>query len=245
MALCIPFAGLGGLAEEMLVHEHAVAKIRQDVPLDRAALIGCAVTTGVGAVFRTARVEAGSTVGVIGCGGVGLNCVQGAALAGASRIVAIDTNPFKLELARQFGATDVVNASEGDPVEQVRTLLPGGASPAAGVDYAFEAIGTKRTAEAAFAILKKGGTATLIGVMPSGTTIELPGTDFLREKKIQGSLMGSNRFRQDMPRYIDLYLEGRLKLDELVSARIDLDDVNDGFAAMVRGEVARTVIVFG
>ena len=229
----------------MLVHEHAVAKIRQDMPLDRAALIGCAVTTGVGAVFRTARVEAGSTVAVIGCGGVGLNCVQGAALAGASRIVAVDTNPFKLGLATQFGATDVVNAAEGDPVEQVRTLLSGGASPAsAGVDYAFEAIGTKRTAEQAFGMLKKGGTATLIGVMPSGTTIELPGTDFLREKKIQGSLMGSNRFRQDMPRYIDLYLEGRLKLDELVSARIGLDEVNDGFAAMVRGEVARTVIVF-
>jgi S-(hydroxymethyl)glutathione dehydrogenase/alcohol dehydrogenase len=242
---CIPFASLGGLAEEMLVHEHAVAKIRQDMPLDRAALIGCAVTTGVGAVFRTARVEAGGTVAVIGCGGVGLNCVQGAALAGASRIIAVDTNPFKLELATQFGATDVVNAAEGDPVEQVRTLLSGGTSPAsAGVDYAFEAIGTKRTAEQAFGMLKKGGTATLIGVMPSGTTIELPGTDFLREKKIQGSLMGSNRFRQDMPRYIDLYLEGRLRLDELVSARIGLDEVNDGFAAMVRGEVARTVIVF-
>jgi S-(hydroxymethyl)glutathione dehydrogenase/alcohol dehydrogenase len=245
-SVCIPFAGLGGLAEEMLVHEHAVAKIRQDMPLDRAALIGCAVTTGVGAVFRTARVEAGSTVGVIGCGGVGLNCVQGAVLAGASRIVAVDTNPFKLDLARQFGATDVVNASDGEAVEQIRTLLPGGPSPAsAGVDYAFEAIGTKRTAEQAFAILKKGGTATLIGVMPSGTTIELPGTEFLREKKLQGSLMGSNRFRQDMPRYIDLYLDGRLKLDELVSARINLDDVNDGFAAMVRGEVARSVIVFG
>jgi S-(hydroxymethyl)glutathione dehydrogenase/alcohol dehydrogenase len=244
-AACIPFAGLGGLAEEMLVHEHAVAKIRADMPLDRAALIGCAVTTGVGAVFRTARVEAGSTVAVIGCGGVGLNCVQGAALAGASRIVAVDTNPFKLELATQFGATDVVNASDSDPVEQVRSLLSGGASPAsAGVDYAFEAIGTKRTAEQAFGMLKKGGTATLIGVMPSGTTIELPGTDFLREKKIQGSLMGSNRFRQDMPRYIELYLEGRLKLDELVSARIALPQVNDGFAAMVRGEVARTVIVF-
>lgn len=242
---CIPFAGLGGLAEEMLVHEHAVAKIRDDMPLDRAALIGCAVTTGVGAVFRTARVEAGSTVAVIGCGGVGLNCVQGAVLAGASRIVAVDTNPFKLDLATKFGATDVVNPAGADPVDQVRALLPGGASPAgAGVDYAFEAIGTKRTAEQAFGMLKKGGTATVIGVMPSGTTIELPGTDFLREKKIQGSLMGSNRFRQDMPRYIDLYLEGRLKLDELVSARIDLPAVNDGFAAMVRGEVARSVIVF-
>jgi S-(hydroxymethyl)glutathione dehydrogenase/alcohol dehydrogenase len=198
-------------------------------------------------VFRTARVEPGSAVAVIGCGGVGLNCVQGAALAGAARIVAVDTNPFKLELATRFGATDVVDASAADPVEAVRELLPGGpASPAgAGVDYAFEAIGTKRTAEQAFALLKKGGTATLIGVMPGGTTIELPGFEFLREKKIQGSLMGSNRFRQDMPRYIDLYLDGRLKLDELVSARIGLDEVNEGFSSMVRGEVARTVVVFG
>jgi S-(hydroxymethyl)glutathione dehydrogenase/alcohol dehydrogenase len=244
---CLQFAGLGSLAEQVLVHEHAVARIRRDMPLDRAALIGCGVTTGVGAVFRTARVEPGCTVAVIGCGGVGLNCVQGAALAGASRIVAVDTNPFKLELAERFGATDVVDASAADPVDQVRALLSGDApsGAGAGVDYAFEAIGTKATAEQAFAMLKKGGTATIIGVMPTGTTIELPGVDFLREKRIQGSLMGSNRFRQDMPHYIDLYLDGRLKLDELVSRRITLEQVNEGFSAMVRGEVARSVVVFG
>jgi S-(hydroxymethyl)glutathione dehydrogenase/alcohol dehydrogenase len=242
---CGQFASLGSFAEQMLVHEHAVVKIRPEMPLDRAALIGCGVTTGVGAVFRTAAVEAGSTVAVIGCGGVGLNCVQGAALAGASRVVAVDTNPFKLKMAEQFGATDLVDAGAVDPVDAVRSLLPGAAGPrSAGVDYAFEAIGLSQTAEQAFAMLKKGGTATIIGMIRPGSTVQLPGADFLSEKRIQGSSMGSNRFRQDMPRYIDLYLDGRLKLDELVSARIALDDVNDGFAAMTRGEVARSVIVF-
>ena len=244
---CGQFANLSSFAEQMLVHEHAVAKIRDDMPLDRAALIGCGVTTGVGAVFRTARVEAGSTVAVIGCGGVGLNCVQGAALAGASRVIAVDTSPFKLDLASTFGATDLIDASAADPVEQVRALLPGRAGlggPGGGVDYAFEAIGLKPTVEQAFAMVKKGGTATVIGMIPPGTMIDLPGLEFLSEKKIQGSVMGSNRFRQDMPRYVDLYLAGRLKLDELVSARIKLDQINDGFGALTRGEVARSVVVF-
>jgi len=229
---------LSAFAEWMLVHENTLVKIRDDMPLDRAALIGCAVTTGLGAVFNTAKVPPGSSVAVIGCGGVGLNAVQGAAIAGAGRIIAVDTQPWKLELAREFGATDVVNAVYGDPVEQVRELTDGG------VEYAFEAIGLKITAEQSFAMLRKGGTATIIGMIPEGQRIELPGSEFLDEKKIQGSNMGSNRFRIDMPRYVDLYLSGRLKLDELVSRRITLDDVNDGFEAMRRGEVARSVIVF-
>ncbi len=242
-APCGQFASLGSFADQMLVHQNAVVKIRNDMPLDRAALIGCGVTTGIGAVFRTARVVAGSTVVVIGCGGVGLNCVQGAVLAGASRVVAVDTNPLKLKLAETFGATDLVDASAADPVGQVRSLLPG-ARGAAGVDYAFEAIGLKKTAEQAFAMLKKGGTATVIGMIPVGTKVEVEGFELLSEKRLQGSNMGSNRFRQDMPRYIDLYLQGRLKLDELVSARIRLDEINSGFAAMTRGEVARSVVLF-
>ena len=249
-APCGQFANLGSFSERMLVHEHAVVRIRDDMPLDRAALIGCGVTTGVGAVFRTAQVEAGSTVAVIGCGGVGLNCVQGAVLAGASRVIAVDTNPFKLALARTFGATDVVDASASDPVEAVRALFPAAQRPGAlhpavgGVDYSFEAIGKKQTAEQAFAMIRKGGTATIVGVIAPGVDLELPGIEFLREKRIQGSLMGSNRFRFDMPRYVDLYFDGRLKLDELVSARIGLADINEGFAAMTRGEVARSVIMF-
>jgi S-(hydroxymethyl)glutathione dehydrogenase / alcohol dehydrogenase len=228
----------GSFAEEMLVHENALVKIRDDMPLDRAALIGCGVTTGLGAVFRTARIEAGSTVAVIGCGGIGLNCVQGAAIAGASRIIAVDLNETKLKMAEQFGATDLVDAGAGDPITQVQALTGGG------VEYSFEAIGLKQTAEQAFAMLRPGGTATVIGMIPFGVSIELNGFEFLMEKKIQGSNMGSNRFRVDMPRYVDMYLDGRLKLDELVSARIGLDDVNDGFEAMKRGDIARSVIVF-
>jgi S-(hydroxymethyl)glutathione dehydrogenase/alcohol dehydrogenase len=232
------FLRLSAFAEMMLVHENTLAKIPAAMPLDRAALIGCAVTTGIGAVLNTARVPPGSTVAVLGCGGVGLNTVQGAAIAGAGRIIAVDTFPWKLELARTFGATDVVDATTGDPVARVRELTQGG------VEYAFEAIGLKTTAEQAFAMLRKGGTATVIGMIPEGVRIALPGSDFMDEKKIQGSNMGSNRFRVDIPRYVDLYLRGRLKLDELVSARIPLDDVNLGFEAMRRGEVARSVITF-
>jgi S-(hydroxymethyl)glutathione dehydrogenase / alcohol dehydrogenase len=232
------FLRLSAFAEMMLVHENTLVKIREEMPLDRAALIGCAVTTGLGAVFNTAKVTPGSSVAVIGCGGVGLNSVQGAVIAGAGRVIAVDMNPWKLELARTFGATDLVDARTGDPVDQIRELTDGG------VEYAFEAIGLKVTAEQSFAMLRKGGTATIIGMIPEGERIELPGSEFLDEKKIQGSNMGSNRFRVDMPRYVDLYLSGRLKLDELVSARIGLEQINDGFDAMRRGEVARSVIEF-
>jgi S-(hydroxymethyl)glutathione dehydrogenase / alcohol dehydrogenase len=223
----------------MLVHEHSVVVIRRDIPLDRAALIGCGVTTGVGAVTNTARVPTGSTVAVIGCGGIGLNVVQGAVLAGASRVVAIDRVAWKLDLARTFGATDVVDASAKDPVQAVLSLVPGG------VDYAFEAIGLKATAEQAFQMLAPSGTATVIGMIPPGDMIEIPGeTLVFGEKRLQGSSMGSNRFRIDIPRYIDFYMNGRLNLDDLVSAHITLEQVNDGYAALSRGEVARSVIVF-
>ena len=232
------FANLSSYAEQMLVHEHAVVKVREDMPLDRAALIGCGVTTGVGAVINTAKVSPGSTVAVIGCGGVGLSAVQGAAIAGAGRIIAIDTRPAKLELAQICGATDLINAAASDPVRQVRDMTGGG------VEYSFEAIGLKTTAEQAFAMLAKGGTATVIGMIPVGTSIELKGSDFLQEKKIQGSSMGSNRFRVDMPRYVDMYLSGKLKLDEMISREITLDQINDAFAALLQGEVARQIIRF-
>lgn len=233
------FAHLSAFAEMMLVHEHALVKVRDDMPMDRAALIGCGVTTGVGAVQNTARIEAGSTVAVIGCGGVGLSAVNGAAIAGASRVIAVDLSATKLNLAKEFGATDVVNPNDGDPVKQVRNLVGGG-----GVHYAFEAIGLKQTAEDAFRMIRPGGTATVIGMIPVGTKIELHGPEFLREKKIQGSTMGSNRFRTDMPRYIDFYLQGKLKLDELVSAHIGLGDINEAFEEMKKGEIARSVIMF-
>ncbi len=232
------FASLSSFAERMLVHEHAVAKIRDDMPMDRAALIGCGVTTGVGAVIHTAAVEPGSTVAVIGCGGVGLSCINGAALAGAAKVIAVDQVASKLELARKFGATDTVDASENDAVQSVREITDGG------VHYAFEAIGLKITAEQAFRMLRRGGTATVIGMIPPGEMVSLHGPDFLQEKTIQGSMMGSNRFRLDMPRFVDFYLQGKLHLDDMISSRIGLDDINDAMAQLETGEVARNVIMF-
>ena len=232
------FANLGSFAENMLVHEHALVKIRDDMPLDRAALIGCGVTTGVGAAIHTAAVEPGSSVAVIGCGGVGLSCINGAAIAGAGRVIAVDMVASKLELARKFGATDTVDASAGDVVQQVQQLTGGG------VQYSFEAIGLKATAEQAFGMLRRGGTATVIGMIPPGQMVALHGPEFLMEKTIQGSMMGSNRFRVDMPRFVDFYLQGKLHLDDMVSSRIALSDVTDALLALETGEVARSVIVF-
>ena len=232
-------AQLGSYAELMLVHENACVKVREDVPMDRLALIGCGATTGLGAVLNTAAVEPGSTVCVVGCGGVGLNCIQGAALAGALRIIAVDTVETKLTMARDFGATDVIDASSGDVVERIRDLTDDG------VDYSFEAIGLKQTAEQCYQMLRPGGTATVIGMIPEGTMIEIDAGGFLRrERKLQGSSMGSNRFRTDMPRYIEFYLQGRLKLDELVSQQMKLEQINEAFADMKGGNVARSVILF-
>ncbi len=232
------FLNLSSFAEYMLVHEHAVVKIRKDIPLDRAALIGCGVTTGVGAVIHTAAIEPGTTVAVIGCGGVGLSCVNGAELAGAGRVIAIDTVPSKLELARKFGATDTINASEVDPVEAVREMTGGG------VHYAFEAIGLKKTTEQAWKMIAAGGCATVIGMIPVGTHIEIHGPELLREKKLQGSNMGSNRFRVDMPRFVDFYLAGKLHLDDMISGHIGLGDINTAFEQLATGEVARNIVMF-
>ena len=231
-------AGLGAFAEQMLAHEQACVAIRRDMPLDRAALIGCAVVTGFGAVTRTSNVRPGDTVAVIGCGGIGLCAVNGAAIAGAGRIIAIDRVASKLALARVFGATDVIDASQGDVVEKVLELTGGG------VHHSFEAIGLKQTAEQAFRMLRRGGTANIIGMIAPGVHLELHGRDFLGEKRIQGSLMGSNQFPVDMPRLVDFYMHGKLKLDELISQRIALGQVNDALAELRRGELARSVIVF-
>ncbi len=233
------FLDISSYCEKMLLHENAVVKIREDIPLDRAALIGCGVTTGVGAVLNTAKIEPGSTVAVFGCGGVGIAAIQGARIAGARKIIAVDMFENKLAMAKRFGATDTVDASNSDPVEAIKDLAGGG-----GVDYAFEAIGLKKAAEQAFNALKPGGTATVIGMIPVGQKVEIDGFMFLTERKLQGSNMGSNRFRIDMPRYIDFYLQGRLKLDEMISRRGKLEDVNEAFRAMKAGEVARTVLTF-
>ena len=219
----------------MLVHENALVKIDDTMPLDRAALIGCGVTTGVGAVLNTARIEAGSAVAVFG---VGLAAIQGARIGGARMIIAVDVVDSKLATAKELGATHTVNASAGDPVKAIRELTNGG------VDYAFEAIGLKKAAEQCFDCIRPGGTATIVGMIPMGQKIELDGHMFLREKKVQGCSMGSNRFKVDMPRYIDYYRQGRLKLDEMITRRGRLEDVNEAFRAMKAGEVARTVLMF-
>jgi len=222
----------------MLIHEHALVKVREDMPMDRAALIGCSTTTGVGAVFHTAGVEPGSIVAVIGCGGVGLAAINGAAIAGASMVIAVDMVDSKLELAKAVGATHTINARSGNAVGEVLELTKGGC------DYTFEAIGLKATAEQAFQMLCSGGTATIIGMIPVGTMVELHGVDFLMEKKIQGSNMGSNRFRIDMPRFVDFYLNGKLHLDQMISKHIKLADVNTALHALKSGEEARHVIMF-
>jgi S-(hydroxymethyl)glutathione dehydrogenase/alcohol dehydrogenase len=231
------FLNISGYAEYMLLHEHAIVKIRDDMPLDRAALIGCGVLTGVGAVLNTARIEAGSTVAVFGAGGVGLAAIQGARIAGARQIIAVDVIESKLAMAKQLGATHVVDASSQDPVLAVREMTDGG------VDYSFEAIGVAKVAAQAFESLNAGGTATIVGMIPVGQKIEVDARLLLFERKLQGSMMGSNRFRVDMPRYIDFYMQGRLKLDEMITRTGKLEDVNDAFRAMKAGEVARTVLV--
>jgi S-(hydroxymethyl)glutathione dehydrogenase / alcohol dehydrogenase len=232
------FAGLGGFAEQMLLPEQALMKMTVDVPVEVAALVGCAVTTGLGAVFNTAKVPPGATVAVVGCGGIGLNVVQGAVVAGAARVIAVDVSDEKLDRARTFGATDTVDATADSPVGQVLEMTSGG------VDYSFEALGRKETSEQAFGMLAPGGTATIIGISPLGTMFELPAMDFIREKKMQGSIMGSNRFRIDMPYYLSLYQQGRIKLDELISQRIKLDEINDGYKKLQSGIGARSVVVF-
>ena len=231
------FVNLSSFAEQMLVHEHALVKVSPEMPMAQAALIGCGVITGYGAIVHTAKVAPGETVAVVGCGGIGLSAINGAEIAGAGRIIAIDKDPGKLELARKFGATDGVLADE-DAVGKVMEMTGGG------VHYSFECIGLKQTTEMCFAMLRPGGTATVIGMIPFGTKVELHGADFLRERRIQGSMMGSNRFRVDMPRLIDFYQRGRLRLDEMISGQLKLEQINEGFAALAKGGIARNVIVF-
>lgn len=233
------FANLSAFAEQMLVHENAIVKVREDMPLDRAALVGCGVVTGFGAAMNTAKVAVGETVAIIGCGGVGMAAVNGAYVAGAARVIAVDTNPAKLQLATKLGATDLVNPNDGDPVEAVLEMTKGG------VHHAIECLGMKKTAEQAFQMLAIGGTATIVGMVPFGEKIELHGADFLRERRIQGSSMGSNRFRVDMPRMIELYMQGRLHLDDWISNKIKIEQINEGYDDMRAGKGMRTVIDFG
>lgn len=232
------FVNLSAFAEQALVHRNTLVRIDRELPLATAAVFGCAVLTGVGAVMNTARLTPGQTCVVIGAGGIGLNAIQGARLCGASRIIAVDRNPDKLEPARRFGATDTV-VSTDSVVSDVLKLTGGG------VDHAFEAVGSRGAAMEGFEMLGLGGTLTIVGLIPQGQTVEFTATDFiLSEKVVQGSNMGSNRFRTDIPMLIDLYRQGRLLIDELLTQQITLDELPEAFRQLADGEVTRSVVVF-
>lgn len=233
------YVGLGGFAEKMLVHERAVVRIPNEMPLDKAALLGCAVVTGLGVVRYRAGVELGETVAVLGCGGVGLNVVQGARIAGASRIIAVDIDAEKLDRARAFGATDIVDASAVDPVGAIKELTSGG------VDHAIEVIGRGETIEQAFAMVRTLGTATIVGVTRPEEYVRIPANELLMfEKRLQGSRSGTARYRLDIPLYCQMYLDGRLLLDELVTELIDLEGVNDAMDALDLSQGLRRIIMF-
>jgi S-(hydroxymethyl)glutathione dehydrogenase/alcohol dehydrogenase len=231
--------GLGSFSEYMLVGQHNVVKIRKDMPLDRACLLGCGVLTGVGAVLNTAQVQPGSTVVVIGVGGVGLSVVQGARLAHASTIVAVDLDDMKLALATSLGATHAVNARTSDAVEAVQRLTRGGA------DHVFEAIGNPVTTQQAIAMAGFGGTVTVVGILDVGAALTVSGLDLMMGKRLQQSMMGSNRFVADIPLLVEHYLAGRLDLDHMVTARVALDELPGVLADLDAGRVlGRTVVTF-
>jgi len=216
-----------------------VVRIDPELPLDKAALVGCGVLTGVGAALRSSGLEPGQTVAVYGCGGVGLSIVQGARLAGARQIIAIDQFGQKRQMAMRVGATDFINSSETDPVKAVRELTGG-----LGVDHAFEAVGLAKLCRQAIESLAIRGTATIVGVLPPDAEISFPWMAIRPECKVQTSRMGSNRFRTDIPLYLDFYRQGRLDLDAMVTKKGRLGDINEAFRAMKAGEVARTVLTF-
>ena len=231
-------ANIGALTDRMLVDDRALVRIPEPMPPTLAAIVGCAVVTGLGSVFNVARVRPTDTVAVIGCGGVGLNVVQGARIAGASRVIAIDVSESKLELARKVGATETIDASQDDAVAAVRALT------GEGVDHAFEVIGRPDTARQAFEMAAPGRRAYIVGVFSDDTELQLPALPLRRGKSLVGVFMGATRPRVDIPSYIELWQRGLLDLESMVSDVIGLDDVNRGFSALKRGEVARAVVSF-
>jgi S-(hydroxymethyl)glutathione dehydrogenase/alcohol dehydrogenase len=230
--------GLGTFSSVMTVDEASVVKVETDLPDAQLALIGCGVTTGVGAALNTAKVKPGSSVAVLGCGGVGQAVIQGARIAGAARIIAIDPQPLKQKMAKQLGATDVVDPSKGDPVEQVKALTGG-----RGVDYAFEVIGLPETMVTTYNLARRGGEVIIVGMARFDAQFSLSAFGiFYEEKTVRGSKYGSAQVRRDFPRFVELIETGRLDISSMVSKKIKLEEVNDAFRAMEAGEVIRSVI---
>jgi S-(hydroxymethyl)glutathione dehydrogenase/alcohol dehydrogenase len=235
MAMC------GTFAEEAILPEISAVKVPNDIPIKIVALLSCGVLTGVGAALNTADIVEGDSVAVLGCGGVGLNVIQGAKIAGAKEIIAVDTFDSKLEMAKEFGATQTVNASDGNAVAQVQALTEG-----RGADVSFEVIGLEATMQQAIDMARNGGEVIFVGVPRVDVMLTLPAamTFLFFNKTIKGCWYGSSNVNEDVPKLLDLYQKGELKLDELISREIALEDVNDAFKAMEAGEVARSVIVF-
>ncbi len=233
------FASTASFAEYAVIHESSAVAIGPETSLELAALVGCSVTTGVGAVLNTAQVRPGSTVAVIGCGGVGLNVIQGARFANASRIIAVDISQDKLEFAERFGATDTIDAREETPVQAIRRLTGGGA------DYAFEVLGSGETVRTAFEAIRSGGMAVAVGMAAVGEYAQIDAYLLAaQEKTLKGCFYGSARTHVDMPKYIALAQAGKLDLDSLVTRHYPLEEINEAYDALDRGEVGRGLIVF-
>jgi S-(hydroxymethyl)glutathione dehydrogenase / alcohol dehydrogenase len=229
---------LSAFAEQMLIHENACVAINPDMPLDRAAILGCAVTTGAGTIFNACKVTPGETIAVIGCGGVGLATINAAKIAGAGRIIAVDPIAEKRTLAMKLGATDAIDNGVDGAAALIMDMTKGG------VDHAIEAVGRPASASLAVSILKRGGMATILGMLPLTERVSLGAFDLLSGKKLQGALMGANRFPVDIPRLVDFYLRGMLDLDSIVAERIPLSAINEGFDQMKKGDAARSVVIF-
>lgn len=233
-----PMTQLGGHAEQMLVHEHACVAIDRAMPMDRAALIGCAVTTGAGAIFNAAKLVPGETVCVVGCGGIGLAAVNAAKIAGAGKIIALDPVAEKRATAEKLGATHTIDALSETAVAEVVEISRGG------VHHAIEAVGRAASAETSVRVLRRGGTATILGMMPLDQKVGLSALDLLADKKVQGALMGRNHFPVDIPRLVDFYQRGLLDLDTIIAERVPLEQVNHAFDELRKGDATRSVIVF-
>ena len=227
-------------AEYAVVPESGCVPVRSPIPMDKAAMIGCCVPTGVGAVLFSAKVTPGSTVAVIGCGGVGLNVIMGAKLVNAAKIIAVDIRESQLEFAMKFGATHSVNASDRDPVAQVKELTDG-----KGADFTFEVFGSADTTKAAYEMAGKRGTVTVVGIAPTGAEAGINAVDLVRnEKTLRGTYYGSARSQTDMLTMVDMYQSGKLNLDDLVVRHYSLDQINEAYGDMDKGEVGRGAIVF-
>ena len=229
---------LSAFAEQMLIHEHACVAIDKDMPFDRAAVLGCAVTTGAGTIFNAISLTPGETVAVIGCGGVGLAAINAAKIAGAGMIIAADPLPEKRALAETLGATHTVDALAEDAASQIVKLSGGG------VHYGIEAVGRQASADLAVASLRRGGTAVVLGMMPLDCKVGLGAMDLFGGKKLMGAIMGMNHFPVDLPRLVDFYLRGLLDLDTIIAERIALEDINAGFDKLREGHSARSIVVF-